>query len=374
MVFRLFGKKKKDDAPEGDDVPNEDENGEMPDAVMEDEPESLLPEEDAEEEEVAPEEDAPAGVPFVDLEETGSTGLFGKLKKGLTRTRDFFTTDVDDLFFGRKVDEALLEELEERLITSDIGVETALEIVERIREARGRIQDTSDLKTALVEELKREMDILDEELPEPATGFPHVILMVGVNGVGKTTTIGKLAARYRAEGKKVLLAAGDTFRAAAVEQLDRWADRVGCDIVKHKANTDPAAVAFDAIDAAIARKVDVVLIDTAGRLHNKVNLMEELKKIHRTIQKRLPDAPHETLLVVDATTGQNAIRQTELFDAAIGLTGLALTKLDGTAKGGIVLAIRKQFGFPIRYVGVGEGIDDLQPFDARDFLSALFDF
>lgn len=370
MAFSIFGKKKKKEA---DSCPEEDIPEEQSEETVDPEPsETEIPLS-------APPETTPADAPAEDLpdpvtgkEETSSDGLFGKLRKGLAKTREILTTDVDDLLLGRKIDDDLLEDLEELLITADIGVETALAIVERIRGLRGRIQSGKDLKAVLQEELLREIETT--EMPEPAqvTGNPHVILVVGVNGVGKTTTIGKLAARFAAEGKKVMVAAGDTFRAAAVEQLALWADRAGSSIVKHKENTDPAAVAFDALDSAIAKNADVVIVDTAGRLHNKVNLMEELKKIQRTLQKRMPEAPHETLLVVDATTGQNAIRQAELFHASIGLSGLVLTKLDGTAKGGIVVAIRKQFGLPIRYVGVGEGMDDLQPFDADAFFKAMF--
>lgn len=304
-------------------------------------------------------------------EGVSSEGLFSKLRKGLARTRDFLTADVDDLLLGRKLDEELLEDLEEKLITADLGVETALDLVERIRSHRGRIQNSEDLKEILREELFKEIRLDEKEPENMATALPHVLLVVGVNGVGKTTSIGKLASLYTQKGKKVILAAGDTFRAAAGEQLALWAERSKATLIRHRDNSDPAAVAYDALDAAIARKSDLLIVDTAGRLHNKANLMEELKKIRRTLEKRMPGAPHETLLVLDATTGQNGLRQAEFFHEAIGLTGLILTKLDGTAKGGIVVAIHKHFGLPIRYIGVGEQVDDLQPFDAETFFKAM---
>ncbi|MCW7754414.1 signal recognition particle-docking protein FtsY [Desulfobotulus sp. H1] len=307
------------------------------------------------------------------LQPEATGGLFKKLKQGLSKTREFLTTDVDDLLLGRKLDENLLEDLEEKLITADIGVTTAMDIVERIRVIRGRIHSSEDLKARIREEILKEVPTGPaEEQPYILSEItPRVILVVGVNGAGKTTTIGKLAARYGQEGKKVVLAAGDTFRAAASEQLELWARRSGATLIRHKDRSDPAAVAYDALDASIARNADVLIVDTAGRLHNKVNLMEELKKIHRTLDKRMPGAPHETLLVLDATTGQNALRQAELFHEAIGLTGLVLTKLDGTARGGIVIAIQKHLGLPVRYVGVGEGVEDLQPFDMQTFVQAM---
>jgi fused signal recognition particle receptor len=299
-------------------------------------------------------------------------GFFKRLKRGLSKTRDFLTTDIDELFSGRtKIDDELLEELEELLITADIGVHTAMDLIERISVKAPKIATAEQLKEVLKAEIR---SYLESHTPPPQTpqAKPHIIMIVGVNGVGKTTTIGKLAARYTAEGQKVLIAAADTFRAAAVEQLSIWATRAGAEIVRHKDQSDPAAVAYDGIEAALARGVDVVLVDTAGRLHTKVNLMEELKKIQRTIAKKLPEAPHEILLILDATTGQNAIAQAELFNQALGITGIALTKLDGTAKGGIVVSICNTLKIPLKYIGIGEQLEDLQDFDPRRYVDALF--
>jgi fused signal recognition particle receptor len=296
-----------------------------------------------------------------------------RLRRGLTKTRDFLNTDIEDLFSGkRQIDDDLLEELEELLITADIGVQTTMDLMDAISRKASKIASPEDLKAILKEEIMAIVDTAPAIDHSGAPPRPKIIMVVGVNGVGKTTTIGKLAARYRREGKKVLIAASDTFRAAAIEQLSIWADRAGADIVKHKDQSDPAAVAFDAVEAAIARGVDIVLVDTAGRLHTKVNLMEELKKIKRSLSKKSADAPHETLLVLDATTGQNALSQARLFDEAIDLSALALTKLDGTAKGGIVVSICSTLNIPLKYVGVGEQIDDLQDFDPRQFVDALF--
>lgn len=299
-------------------------------------------------------------------------GLFQRLKIGLSKTRDILTTDIDDLFGAkRQVDDDLLEELEELLITSDMGVQTAMDLMKIITKKAAKINNPHELKVILKQEiLKLLQGIIDE--PPGKIGHPHVVMVVGVNGVGKTTTIGKLAARTIQKGQSVLIAAADTFRAAAVEQLAIWAERAGADFVKHKENADPAAVAYDGMEAAVARDIHTVFVDTAGRLHTKVNLMEELKKIQRTISKKIPDAPHEVLLVLDATTGQNALSQAKLFNEAIGITGLALTKLDGTAKGGIVISICRSLNIPLHYIGVGEGIDDLQAFDPEQFADALF--
>lgn len=297
-------------------------------------------------------------------------GYFKRLKNRLSRTRKSFSSGFDRIFAGKhKIDDEVLEELEELLITSDIGVQTTTELIERI--AKAKITDVSQVKTVLKNEI---LAILDAHRPTPeiADSTPHVILVVGVNGVGKTTTIGKLAASARASGKKVLIAAADTFRAAAVEQLGIWAARADAEFVRHKENADPAAVAFDAVAAASARGCDLVLIDTAGRLHTKVNLMEELKKIKRTVAKQLAGAPHETLLVLDATTGQNALSQAKLFNDALGISGLVLTKLDGTAKGGIVIGICSALNVPLQYIGIGEQIEDLRPFDGQQFIDALF--
>ncbi len=299
-------------------------------------------------------------------------GLFQRLKKGLSKTRKFLTADIDDLFAGKKkIDASDLEQLEERLITADIGVKTAAELIQRISDEKDRLTDAEALKGLIKEELRRILESATSGTTH-SSGKPHVILVVGVNGVGKTTTIGKLAAKRKAMGESVLIAAADTFRAAAIEQLEIWADRAGAEFVKHKERSDPAAVAYDAMEAALARGVDTVIIDTAGRLHTQVNLMEELKKIRRTVAKRLPGSPHETLLVLDATTGQNAVSQASLFHQALEITGIALTKLDGTAKGGIVVSISRALQIPLKYIGVGEGLDDLQDFDPASFVDALF--
>ena len=306
-------------------------------------------------------------------EEPAKGGLLSRVRRGLAKTRNALGGRVDDLVRGKnRIDDELFGQLEEILITADIGVATTMGLIDdlRTRVDKKQLSDPVKLKDALKEEIARSF----ENDPPPFLGGgekPAVILMVGVNGVGKTTTIAKLANRFKAGGDKVLLAAGDTFRAAAVEQLTIWAERVGADIVGQKTGSDPSAVAFDAIEAALARGVDVVIVDTAGRLHTQKNLMEELKKIHRVIGKKLEGAPHEVLLVLDATTGQNALSQARLFTEAVGVTGVVLAKLDGTAKGGIVIAIRQELGLPIRFVGLGEGMDDLRPFDAWEFVDAL---
>jgi fused signal recognition particle receptor len=299
-------------------------------------------------------------------------GLFSRLKSGLSKTRAILTTDIDDLFLGKKlVDDDMLEVLEERLITADMGVATTMEIMARISGKRSRITGAKALKQALQAEI---LTYFDSAAPAGVADAvkPQVVMVVGVNGVGKTTTIGKLAAHEAAQGKKVLIAAADTFRAAAIEQIAIWAERAGADIVRHKDHADPAAVAYDSIDAAVSRGVDTVFVDTAGRLHTKVNLMEEIKKVQRTLAKRMPGAPHEVLLVLDATTGQNALSQARMFDEALGVTGIALTKLDGTAKGGIVVSICSELDVPLKYIGVGEGVADLQVFDPEQFVAALF--
>jgi fused signal recognition particle receptor len=299
-------------------------------------------------------------------------GFFDRLKTGLTKTRKGLVGKMDHIFMGRKIDEEALEELEETLIAADVGTKAANEIVEFIRE-KARNGEARDYDTAMGF-LKMEMSsMLGPYQPLLISGErPYVILAVGVNGVGKTTTIGKLASRFVSDGLSVILAASDTFRAAAIEQVEIWAKRSGAQLVKHQGGSDPAAVAFDAIEAARARMTDIVIVDTAGRLHTKNPLMEELKKIARVIDKGMPGAPHEVLLVVDATTGQNALRQAEMFLSAVSVTGIALTKLDGTARGGIVFAIKRELGIPIRLIGVGEAIDDLRDFRPQEFVEALF--
>ncbi|MGO4268864.1 signal recognition particle-docking protein FtsY [Paenibacillus sp. TAF58] len=298
-----------------------------------------------------------------------------KFKEGLTKTRDAFVDRVDDLFSRRKkIDEDFYEELEEILIGADVGVNTVLKLIDQLRaEVKQRkIEDPAELQPVLSEKL---IELLKGDADAGLKLNPNglsVILFVGVNGVGKTTTIGKMAHMFKSQGKKVLMAAGDTFRAGAIEQLETWGERVGVDVIKQHSGSDPAAVMFDAVQAAKTRGVDILLCDTAGRLQNKVNLMEELNKIYRVIQREVPDAPHEVILVLDATTGQNALSQAKLFGDKTGLTGLVLSKLDGTAKGGIVVAIRQELSLPVKFVGLGEKMDDLQPFDSEQFVHALF--
>ncbi|WP_281887689.1 signal recognition particle-docking protein FtsY [Paenibacillus sp. YYML68] len=315
---------------------------------------------------------------FKKLKETISAkaeSVTSKFKEGLAKTRDVFVERVEDLFSRRKkIDEDFYEELEEILIGADVGVNTVMKLIEELRaEVRKRkIESPSELQPIMSEKiialLKGEENTGLHMAPSGLT----VILFVGVNGVGKTTTIGKMAHMLKSQGKQVLLAAGDTFRAGAIEQLEEWGRRVGVDVIKQQAGSDPAAVMFDALQAAKSRGVDVLLCDTAGRLQNKVNLMEELNKIYRVIRREVPEAPHEVLLVLDATTGQNALMQAKLFDEKSGLSGLVLTKLDGTAKGGIVVAIRQELKLPVKFVGLGEKMDDLQPFDSDQFVHALF--
>jgi fused signal recognition particle receptor len=303
----------------------------------------------------------------------------GKLKEGLTRTRESLVYRVTRLATAKAtIDDELLDQLEEILISADIGMATTGQIIEaiRARAKQDRYASTAELFDLLKDEIRRQfVGGADGTGADPfalGPAKPHVIMVVGINGVGKTTTIGKLAHTYVASGKKVVIAAADTFRAAANEQLEIWAKRAGATLVRQEHGSDPAAVAFDAVRSAASQGADVVIIDTAGRLHTKVNLMEELKKIKRVIQKQFPDAPHEVLLVIDGSTGQNGLQQAKQFSASVGVTGLVLTKLDGTAKGGIVLAITHDMDVPVRFIGVGEKIDDLQPFDKAAFVDALF--
>lgn len=381
MAFKWLKRKKdpQDTPPPEDDqaLPADEPRENLPAAAEEidrEEPESLAAEETQDGQDAIGAPDPDTALADADgAAEPKPGGFMSRLRRGLSKTRDFLNTDIEDLFSGkRQLDDELLEELEELLITADIGVQTTMALVDKISRKASKIASAEDLKAILKEEILSIVDTppaVDENTAPPK---PRVVMIVGVNGVGKTTTIGKLAARYGRDGQKVLIAASDTFRAAAIEQLTIWAERAGADIVKHKDQADPAAVAFDAVEAATARGADIVLVDTAGRLHTKVNLMEELKKIKRSLAKKCPDAPHETLLVLDATTGQNALSQAKLFDEAIALDALALTKLDGTAKGGIVVSICSTLNIPLKYIGVGEQIDDLQDFDPRQFVEALF--
>jgi fused signal recognition particle receptor len=302
------------------------------------------------------------------------TGIFNRLKTGLSKTRKVLNTDINALFKStREIDDDLFEELEERLITSDLGMDITMEMMHRIKKRAGRLSGADQLKAVLKEELVALFPEMPDQETSSAATKPRVIMVVGVNGTGKTTTLGKLAARFTSQDKKVLIAAADTFRAAAIEQVEIWAERAGASIVRHKQGADPAAVAYDAVEAAMARNMDVLLIDTAGRLHTQKNLMEELKKIKRTVAGKMPQAPHEVLMVLDATTGQNAISQAKIFHEAVHLTQLAVTKLDGTAKGGIVAAVASTMNLPVRYIGVGESLEDLQAFDPVRFVNALFD-
>jgi len=306
--------------------------------------------------------------------------MFDKLKAGLTKTRENIAGRIQQVLKGRqRLDVELLEQIEEILISSDIGVDTTLELIDNLQHQLGREKnlDEDTIKAFICEELKRLVNADGVAGVSDGDHFavpskPWVIMVVGVNGTGKTTTIGKLAYQYQKRGHRVLLAAADTFRAAASEQLEIWAERVGAELVRQQPGADPAAVAFDAIRAAHARGVDVLIIDTAGRLHTKVNLMEELKKISRVLSKQITTAPHEVLLVLDATIGQNALQQAKQFQQTVGVTGIVLTKLDGTAKGGIVLSVMHQLQMPVKFVGIGEKIEDLQPFDAQTFIDAMF--
>ena len=302
--------------------------------------------------------------------------FFEKLKQGLSKTHQGFVERIDQLVLGKKtIDQELLDELEGLLFEADLGVKTSGQLIEGVRQGlkRGDLQEPEKVKEFIKQEILKILATGEKPLTiDFSQTKPFVMMVVGVNGGGKTTTIGKIAHQYSSQGKKVLVGAADTFRAAAVEQLEIWANRVGADLVKQSKGSDPSAVAFDSIHAAKARETDLVFIDTAGRLHTKVNLMEELKKVKRIIGRECPGAPHEILLVLDATTGQNTISQAKLFHEAIGVTGIALTKLDGTAKGGIIIGITEELKIPIRYIGVGEGIEDLKEFNAPEFVQALF--
>jgi fused signal recognition particle receptor len=306
--------------------------------------------------------------------ENGKKGFFDRLKSGLAKTRKLLLTDVDDILLGSKeIDQALFDELEEALIVADVGPAFTAELIESLKEKvkRKELASPEVLKKVLRETMREILLRNEAPLPIP-TDKIYTIMVIGVNGTGKTTTIGKLARNLKEEGRAVTLVAADTFRAAAIEQLEVWAKRVNVPLIRQAANADPAAVVFDAIRAAKAGPPGVVIIDTAGRLHTKVNLMEELKKMKRIMGRELPGAPHEVLLVLDATTGQNAIAQAKMFKDEIGVTGLVLTKLDGTSKGGVVVRIAKELGIPLRYIGVGEKLDDLRPFRAEEFVEALF--
>lgn len=345
-------------------------SSEMPELkVEEEEKQELLP---VAQEEITEE-------PKEEEEESTELSLFSKFKRGLAKTRDSFTSKINDLVANfREVDEEFFEELEDVLLQADVGIETVMELIDELKMEvkRQNIKDTSGMQSLISEKLVEIYNEAGEEEEDMTLNLQEdemtVILMVGVNGVGKTTTIGKLTKRLQNEGKSVMLAAGDTFRAGAIEQLAVWGERNNVEVIRQAEGSDPAAVMYDAVQAAKKRNVDVLICDTAGRLQNKVNLMKELEKIHRVISREIPGAPHEVLLALDATTGQNALIQAQTFKEATNVTGIVLTKLDGTAKGGIVLAIRKKLNIPVKYVGLGEGIDDLQPFDPDKYVYGLF--
>jgi fused signal recognition particle receptor len=311
----------------------------------------------------------------LDNQDSKKPGFFARIRQGLSKTRSGLTDGLANLLLGKKeIDEDLLEELETQLIMADVGVEATQSIMQRLtdRVSRKELKDSDALYEALISELQDTLNAVQAPLEIDASHKPYVILMVGINGVGKTTTIGKLAKQFQSQGKSVMLAAGDTFRAAAVEQLQVWGERNNVPVIAQHTGADSASVLFDALQAAQARKADILIADTAGRLHNKDNLMQELEKVVRVMKKLDDSAPHEVMLVLDAGTGQNAINQAKQFQQAVGVTGLTLTKLDGTAKGGIIFALAQQFGLPVRYIGVGEGIDDLRTFNAEEFTRALF--
>ncbi|MEK4285362.1 signal recognition particle-docking protein FtsY [Ureibacillus sp. FSL K6-0165] len=373
-------------AEQNEDVQNEaDDVGETSKEVIEEKNETIETEETFSDDSEKAEETLGDDVETVQQEDEkeeekkpSAWSITQKFKMGLAKTRDTFTSKVNDLIARyRKVDEEFFEELEEILLQADVGFETVMELMDELRfeVQRKNIKDTDGIYEIICEKLveiyEKGEEVISELNLQP-NGELTVILFVGVNGVGKTTTIGKLAHRLKNQGKKVMLAAGDTFRAGAIEQLQVWGDRVGCEVIKQSEGSDPAAVIYDAINAAKKRGVDVLICDTAGRLQNKVNLMKELEKVHRVISREIPNAPHEVLLALDATTGQNALIQAQTFKEATNVTGIVLTKLDGTAKGGIVLAIRNKLNIPVKFVGLGEKIDDLQPFDAERYVYGLF--
>ena len=328
----------------------------------------------------SPDTDPQAPETTTDGKEAGAKrskgGLFAALKRGLSRTHNILSTDIRDLVkLKREIDDDLLEEIEEQLLVADLGVEATRHIIADLtqRVSRKQLSNGDALLKAMHEDMLQLIEPVSQPLEIDAKHTPYVILVVGINGAGKTTTIGKLAKRFQNEGKTVMLAAGDTFRAAAVEQLQVWGERNQIPVIAQQSGADSASVIFDAVSAAKARNIDILIADTAGRLHTQSNLMEELKKIRRVIGKVDESAPHEVLLVLDAGTGQNAVSQAEQFHEAVGVSGIALTKLDGTAKGGIIFAIAKRLGLPIRFIGIGEGIDDLRDFNAKEFINALFD-
>lgn len=381
---KLLGKKQENEQEENIEELEEQLSDEEIEAMLLEDAEGELPNEEDMEElpEViaeAAEEEKQAALEFeieeeIDEEaEEGRGSFFSRLKDGLLKTRRNITDKINDALSSFKsVDEELFEELEEILITSDVGVSTTLKILENLRKRVKELntKDPADVKELLKQEI---LNIMGDSGEKPGYNTPAVILVIGVNGVGKTTSIGKIASKMKKSGKKVIIAAADTFRAAAIDQLEIWGSKVGVEVIKHQEGADPSAVIFDAISSAKSKKADILICDTAGRLHNKKNLMEELKKISRVIEREFPEAHRETLLVLDATTGQNAISQAKQFKEAADISGLVLTKLDGTAKGGIVIAIKSELDIPVKLIGVGEKVNDLQDFDASEFVNALFE-
>jgi fused signal recognition particle receptor len=357
-----------------DELDREEENAVLRAEALASEPETEPAAQAAAESEPEPE---PVRTPLQEKPVAEKQGWFARIRSGLGKTRANLTEGIAGLFLGKKqIDDELIEDLETQLLMADVGIEATTEIIDRLtdRVSRKELKDPQALYRALQDELATMLDTVAKPLALPAKGEgPFVILVVGVNGVGKTTTIGKLTQRFQREGRSVMLAAGDTFRAAAVEQLKVWGERNKVPVIAQHTGADSASVIYDAVAAAKARKIDVLIADTAGRLHNKGHLMEELKKVHRVMGKLDDTAPHEVMLVLDAGTGQNALSQASTFNEAVPVTGITLTKLDGTAKGGIIFALAKQLGTPIRFIGVGESLDDLRPFEARDFVDALFD-
>lgn len=374
MFFNLF---KKSDKPDTEKVPEQPTPAQTVTPVAAPIAEAVVTEAVVVDAVVKPEivaEQTPAPAAIAEAA-PAKPGFFARIKQGLTRTSSHFAEGLGNLFLGRKtIDDELFEELETQLLLADVGIEATTEIIENLtdRVARKQLTDTDALYQALREQLTELLRPVEKPLIINPANKPHVILVVGVNGVGKTTTIGKLAKRLQNQGKKVMLAAGDTFRAAAVEQLQVWGERNNVPVIAQHSGADSASVIYDALQAAKSRNIDVIIADTAGRLHNKNHLMEELSKVKRVMAKLDSTAPHEVLLVLDAGTGQNAVNQAEQFRDAAGVTGLVLTKLDGTAKGGVIFALSKKFALPVRFIGVGEAIDDLQPFAAEPFIKALF--
>lgn len=375
-LFSIF-KKKERQQPESTETPETEQveaSEDLPSAV--DDCAEATAESAANNAEPTPEPEAqPEPEPSANEEKPAKAGFWKRLTQGLKKTSGNIGSGLADLFRGKKIDDELFEDLETQLLMADMGVATTRKVIDNlVKQAdRKQLKDAEALYGLLQEQLAEILAPVDQPLQIPASDSPYVILMTGVNGVGKTTTIGKLAKQFKHEGKSVMLAAGDTFRAAAVEQLQIWGERNDIPVIAQQTGSDSASVLFDALQAAKARNIDVVIADTAGRLQNKANLMEELKKIVRVMKKVDPEAPHEVMLTLDAGTGQNAISQAKLFTEAVGVSGVVMTKLDGTAKGGVIFAVADQFEIPIRYIGVGEQLDDLRPFVAKDFIAALFD-